>query len=167
MFDERCEDQDLPNQTQRKARPQLVRRALYILSGAAIAGVCAAWIAGTMLIGSTHQNVGNLPDGIAGQAVEFPSTSGAILRGWLMTGGRSQCPIVLLHGWRADRRAMLDRARFLSAAGYSVLLFDFQAHGDSSGDQITFGYLESKDAQAALDFVKLKLPREPIGVIGV
>src|SRR5262249_31537030 len=63
--------------------------------------------------------------------------------------------------------AMLDRARFLSAAGYSVLLFDFQAHGDSSGDKITFGYLESKDAQAAVDFSRLKLPGQPIGVIGV
>jgi fermentation-respiration switch protein FrsA (DUF1100 family) len=62
---------------------------------------------------------------------------------------------------------MLDRARFLSKAGFSVLLFDFQAHGESSGEHITFGYLESRDAQAAVDFLRSNAPGEKIGVIGV
>jgi uncharacterized protein len=62
---------------------------------------------------------------------------------------------------------MLDRARFLSQAGYSVLLFDFQAHGESPGQHITFGYLESRDARAAVAFARARLPREKIGVIGV
>ena len=72
-----------------------------------------------------------------------------------------------MHGLRANRLAMLNRARFLTAAGYSVLLFDFQAHGESTGDTITFGYLESKDARAAVDFVRLKYPNGPVGIIGV
>ncbi len=62
---------------------------------------------------------------------------------------------------------MLERARFLSRAGYAVLLFDFQAHGESAGNHITFGYLESKDAQAAVNFLRSKSPGERIGVIGV
>jgi len=62
---------------------------------------------------------------------------------------------------------MLDRARFLSRAGYSVLLFDFQAHGESTGENITFGFLESKDAQAAVSFLRSTAPGEKIGVIGV
>ena len=49
----------------------------------------------------------------------------------------------------------------------SVLLFDFRAHGESTGDRITFGALESVDARAALDFLRTELPAERIGAIGV
>ncbi|MDQ3686951.1 MAG: alpha/beta hydrolase [Acidobacteriota bacterium] len=62
---------------------------------------------------------------------------------------------------------MLGRARFLSDAGYSIMLFDFQAHGESAGERITFGHLESNDAQAPVDFLRAILPDEKIGVIGV
>jgi uncharacterized protein len=72
-----------------------------------------------------------------------------------------------MHGVRSNRLGMLDRARFLSHAGYSVLLFDFQAHGSSTGDHITFGYLESRDARAAIKFLRANAPGEKIGVMGV
>jgi len=72
-----------------------------------------------------------------------------------------------MHGVRASRLDMLERARFLAAAGYSLLLFDFQAHGESPGHHITFGYLESKDAQAAVAFLRTNAPGEKIGVVGV
>jgi fermentation-respiration switch protein FrsA (DUF1100 family) len=72
-----------------------------------------------------------------------------------------------MHGVRASRLDMLDRARFLSRAGYSILVFDFQAHGESTGQQITFGFLESRDAQAAVKFARAALPEEKVGVIGV
>ncbi len=75
--------------------------------------------------------------------------------------------IILMHGVRANRLSMLDRARFLSHAGYAVLLVDFQAHGESTGEHITFGYLESRDAQAAVRFLRANAPDEKIGVIGV
>lgn len=72
-----------------------------------------------------------------------------------------------MHGVRANRLSMLDRARFLAHAEYAVLLFDFQAHGESAGAHITFGYLESMDAQAAVRFLRANAPDEKIGVIGV
>ena len=72
-----------------------------------------------------------------------------------------------MHGVRADRTSMLDRARVLSRAGYSVLLFDFQAHGESPGHRITLGYLESMDAQASIQYLRERNPDEKIGVIGV
>lgn len=72
-----------------------------------------------------------------------------------------------MHGVRGSRLQMLERARFLSAAGYAVLLFDFQAHGESTGDAITTGYFESRDARAALEFLRASSPGEKIGIIGV
>jgi len=61
---------------------------------------------------------------------------------------------------------MTNRARFLSQHGYSVLLFDFQAHGESEGSSNTFGYLEAGDARSAVAFVNDLLPGEPVGIIG-
>ena len=62
---------------------------------------------------------------------------------------------------------MVERARFLHAAGYTVLLFDSRAHGESGGERITFGYLESLDARAILGFVRRQMPGERVGAIGV
>ena len=47
-----------------------------------------------------------------------------------------------------------------------MLLFDFQAHGESIGKHITAGYLESRDASAAVDFIHQKFPGEKICVSG-
>lgn len=62
---------------------------------------------------------------------------------------------------------MLPRARFLHRAGYSVLLFDLQAHGESTGDRITFGIKEGLDVQSALDVLRQQAPGEHVGVIAV
>ena len=72
----------------------------------------------------------------------------------------------MMHGIRGNRLQLLDHARFLFHAGYSVLLFDFQAHGESVGKHITAGYLESRDAAAAVDWVRRKFPGEKICVSG-
>jgi uncharacterized protein len=129
--------------------------------------VVTAWIAGTLLVAPFHRNVGSLPPDLRGEAVEFPSASGSQIHGWFLSGRERHGGIVIMHGVRACRLDMLDRARLLSQAGYAVLLFDFQAHGESPGHQITFGYLESRDARAAIAFAKARLPGEKIGVIGV
>ena len=75
--------------------------------------------------------------------------------------------VILQHGLYADKSTLVERARLLSQAGYAILLFDFQSHGESTGKEITFGYLESRDSQAAVEFVKQRFPGKPIGVIGI
>lgn len=74
---------------------------------------------------------------------------------------------MLMHGVRANRTQMIGRARFLKAAGYSSLLIDLPAHGESGGDRITFGMREAAGVRAALDYLHQALPAEPVGVIGV
>src|SRR4029453_18026727 len=90
--------------------------------------------------------------------------SGSLLHGWFVPGHHGA--VVLMHGLHASRRSQLSRARLLHDAGYSVLLFDFQAHGESPGNYITFGYLESRDARAAVDYVRRRLPEQKVAVIG-
>ena len=129
--------------------------------------VATVWIIGTLLTSSVNQPIGESPSEISANAVQFQSSSGATIHGWLLQGKENAGAIILMHGVQANRLAMLDRARFFSRKGFSVLLFDFQAHGESIGANITFGYLESRDAQAAVDYVHSLLPEEKIGVIGV
>ena len=62
---------------------------------------------------------------------------------------------------------MLPRARFLHDAGYAVLLFDLQAHGESTGDRVTFGIKEGLDVASALGVLRQNAPGERVGVIAV
>ena len=141
--------------------------AIITVAGLLLIGLSAVWVAGSVLSSPAPWPIGAMPADLKGQSVEFASTSGETLRGWLIPGHKGAGAIVLLHGLRGSRLQMVGRARFLSAAGYTVLLFDFQAHGESTGKQITFGYLESRDAQAAVNFLRASLPGEKIGVIGL
>ena len=132
-----------------------------------LAAAIVIWVAGSLLSASANHLVGELPPDLKGRNVQFPSDSGTTIHGWFIPGIKGSGAVVLMHGVRASRVDMIGRARFLAAAGFSVLLFDFQAHGESPGKQITFGYLESKDAQAAVGFLRANAPGERIGVLGV
>lgn len=62
---------------------------------------------------------------------------------------------------------MLGRARLLHQCGYSTVMIDFQAHGESPGEAITIGHLERHDVRAAVEYARREHPGEPIGVLGV
>lgn len=99
--------------------------------------------------------------------VSIQSQSGSTLSGWYLKGKAHMGGILLMHGIRANRLQMLRRALFLNQAGYSILLFDFQSHGQSTGEKMTFGFLESKDVDAAFEYLHTTLENKSIGLIGV
>src|SRR5215831_13714010 len=96
--------------------------------------------------------IGPPPTDLQCEPVTFESASGSRLSGWFIRGQPQMGSVLLMHGIRANRLSMLDRARLLHRYGFSVLLFDFQSHGESSGRRISFGYLESLDARAAFEY---------------
>ncbi len=130
--------------------------------------LCGSVVAvGLMLARPVQCAVGLPPPDLNAQVVAFPSLSGATLHGWLAPGRAGGGIVVLMHGVRANRLAMLQRAVVLHQHGFGVLLFDFQAHGESLGQHITFGHLEGLDAASAVAFARQRVPGERIGVIGV
>lgn len=137
--------------------------AIFLIALAAISVVCAA----ILLTWPDRASIGAAPPDVDARAVAFDSEDGTRMRGWYIDGRRGCGAVLLLHGIHADRRQMLGRARFLTAAGYSVLLADSRAHGESDGDAITFGYLESVDAEAALEYLRKQAPGERVGIVGV
>lgn len=143
------------------------RHLIYRLAAATLVlGLVASWIEGGILCAPTNHPVAR-PKDLAVEPVTFPSASGSTISGWLVEGATNRGVVILQHGVRADKLTLVSRAKFLAQAGYTVLMFDFQAHGESSGDVITFGFLESRDSQAAVQFVEKRFPDKPIGVIGI
>lgn len=115
---------------------------------------------------SVQTRIGNPPADLNAQPVAFASGSGANVHGWWCPIQDSRGAVLLLPGIRSNRLSMVDRARFLIRAGYSVLLIDFQATGETKGDHITFGWKESRDVLAATDFVRHVEPTSHVAVIG-
>jgi fermentation-respiration switch protein FrsA (DUF1100 family) len=142
--------------------PQCI--ALVIVIGI---GIAIDLYAGYLFVCPMRSSMGPPPDDLGATVITFPSASGATLRGWFAASVPGRGAILLVHGIHADRRVMLPRARFLHRAGYAVLLFDLQAHGESTGDRITFGVKEGLDVASALDLLRVKAPGERVGVIAV
>ena len=129
-------------------------------------GVAILW-AGDYLTKPARSNTGAPPAELGARSLTFPSESGERLSAWFIPGAPTQGAILLLHPIRTNKRAMLSRAAFFKRQGYSVLLVDFQAHGESEGDRITFGYSEAKDVQAAVKKLNELAPGEKVGALGV
>ncbi len=106
--------------------------------------------------------------GLTYQEVAFPSGDGTALRGWLIPGGPAA--VVVAHGHGGSKGQVLDYARFLrERGGYTVLLFDFRASGQSDGEKVTLGFYERQDVLGALDFLSRQsgLDSHRIGGLGL
>jgi uncharacterized protein len=112
--------------------------------------ICAMSV-GWLLAHPVQPAIGNPPADLNGEPVTFASDSGATVHGWWCPVQNAKGNVLLLPGIRANRLSMVERARFLHRAAYSVLLIDFQATGETTGDHITFGWKESRDVIAAID----------------
>lgn len=144
-----------------------MRRALISISLLAITLLALVFSAGEVLSSPARRAVGAPPPELAAESVVLRVSPHETIAGWFVRGTPGQGAILLLHGVRGDRRQMLERAKFLHLAGYSVLLIDLPAHGESSGTRITFGYREAEGVKAAMHFLRQTLPGERKAVIAV
>jgi uncharacterized protein len=128
--------------------------------------IACVFSAGWLLAHPVQTLIGNPPAELNAQAVTFASESGANVYGWWCPTQNGRGCVLLLPGIRANRLSMVDRARFLRRAGYSVLLIDFQATGETKGDHITFGWKESRDVLAATNFIRQTDPTDHVAIIG-
>lgn len=129
------------------------------------AAVIGSWWAAGQWLRPSPRAIGTPPPDLEARTVEFSGADGHRLRGWLAPG-RGAGGVVLVHGVRESRRAMLGRAGFLHRAGYAVLLFDLSAHGESDGEQTGFGAAEAADVRAAVEVLRAAVPGEKIAAIG-
>src|SRR4051812_14855879 len=131
-------------------------------------GLVMCGAAGCVLVANPSREQLPLPPAaLSAQEVSFASASGSHIKAWLARGTPGSGAVLLFHGIGSNRTSMEDRAAFLHEAGFTVLMPDFEGHGESTGETVTYGAHESLDAAAALEFLKTVAPGERIGVIGV
>jgi uncharacterized protein len=98
--------------------------------------------------------------------VAIRADDGATLRAWtLIPQNDNGAAVILLHGQGDNRAGMLGNAEFLLQHGYSVLLPDARAHGDSGGMIATYGVEEKGDL--ALWYNWLEKSRAPRCIYGL
>lgn len=109
----------------------------------------------------------DLPPGVALPHAEITLTTsdGLELSGWYVRGAKPEA-IILVHGINANRTALLPQALMFHEAGYHLLMLDLRGHGRSEGAEITYGYREAFDVQAAADYLSSLPEIEHIGVLG-
>jgi pimeloyl-ACP methyl ester carboxylesterase len=103
--------------------------------------------------------------GMDHETVVLTTQDGLRLRGWLIPGGDGARAVVFLHGHGGSMDPDLKYAPAFHEAGISVLMFDFRAHGRSEGQVVSMGYLERRDAVAAVRFLESR-GFERLGLLG-
>ncbi len=123
------------------------------------------WQIGTALKGPFPGQIFEAPAGLEKEEIVFSDAQGITLSGWLFKGEAGKGVILILHGLGIDKSVVAQRAPFLVEAGYTVFVFDFQGHGASEGERITYGYEESHNVRAALSFLNNRYPDEKLAII--
>ena len=119
--------------------------------------------------------------GLDYESVSFQTADGLTLRGWFIPaplaslentveGNATKAPcgtILVGHGYPFDKANILRHALFLHPR-FHLLLFDFRYFGESDGAYTTAGLLETRDVQAAVEYVKSRGDVDPtrIGAMG-
>jgi pimeloyl-ACP methyl ester carboxylesterase len=81
---------------------------------------------------------------------------------------KESATIVVLHGYMMYKETMAPWASVLAQAGYRVVLVDLRGHGESTGDEVSYGKYETADLMRMLDYLKAQgLCDEKVGVLGL
>jgi dipeptidyl aminopeptidase/acylaminoacyl peptidase len=107
--------------------------------------------------------------GISYEEVAFETSDKLILRGWFFPTDEENAPAILYAPATSnDLRSGLSLVIPLHNAGYHVLLFSYRGHGQSDGNRFgfTYGAFESKDIDAAVQFLRDMKGIQRIGAIG-
>lgn len=118
----------------------------------------------------TKKDSATLPNlGIPVEQVSFQSSDDLNLSGWFFPADDSASPAILYAPATArDQRSGLSLVVPFHQAGYHVLLFSYRGHGTSDGDRFgfTYGAAESRDVDAAVQYLSEERGIKKIGAIG-
>lgn len=132
--------------------------------GVFIGGLLFIVLWGIVSVGGVYYTVRPRPEviqdneNIAGRPVlpvSITTTDGVLLSAWYVAENPDKA-VVLLAGIDANRKACVSRAAFYLEEGYSVLLPDLRATGNSGGSAVTLGWCEREDLIACYKFLQEK-----------
>ncbi len=103
--------------------------------------------------------------GLTYRDVTLTTSDGLKISGWYIPGNSSEA-VITVHGIWGNKQATMPAAIMLHEAGYHVLMIDLRGHGESEGEQITYGYREGLDVTTAEEFLTSLPDVEKVGAIG-
>ena len=99
--------------------------------------------------------------------VVFPSRDGWMLSGWFISP-QNGATVILTHGMGGNRLDLMPVASILVKRGFGLLMYDMRAHGRSTGNLGTWGWMEVNDLNGAADYLMTRPEVHPnrIGALG-
>jgi len=98
--------------------------------------------------------------------ISVKTDDGYELKGWLLPNNKSDKIILMLPGFNSNKGELLNLGSKIFALGYSVLLIDLRAMGESDGDKTYLGIKEKEDIKAIIKYI-LNENRIKISEIGI
>ncbi|MFC1482772.1 alpha/beta hydrolase [Candidatus Margulisiibacteriota bacterium] len=88
--------------------------------------------------------------------VRFFTDDDVLLKGWFIPGTIRDKAIIFVHGRNGNRIRPLRHMQWVKKLGYSALFFDLRGTGESTGSFSSMGYFETRDVQAAINYLLTK-----------
>jgi hypothetical protein len=85
--------------------------------------------------------------------ISLKTDDGETIAGWYIKKAGTKGTVLMFHGHASSKSRVLPEAMSFTQMGYNVLLTDFRAHGNSSGNTCSIGYKEALDVKAAYEWV--------------
>src|SRR5256885_10920515 len=81
-----------------------------------------SYLFASVFIAPVHHPIGAPPKDFSYliKNVSFKTDDGIVIKGWYAPPAANQGAIILLHGYKADRSVMVERAEMLRSAGFGV-----------------------------------------------
>ena len=131
-----------------------------------IGGLTISWLLGALLVRSTNTRVPPSPP--PAQELTIVTADGLALAATYWAGKKIDAPgVLLLHGNGASRTQTAENGAWLATQGYAALAIDFRGNGASPPSAHSFGWIESRDAHAAFEWLRRAQHGARIGVIGI
>ncbi len=100
--------------------------------------------------------------------IEVDTISGTVnLEVWRFDMEPSLGVVALFHGYKSSKSALWNEAQAFYRMGYTVVLVDFRASGNSDGNQCSMGYYEALDVANTLKWCQESYPEQKIFLYGV
>ncbi len=100
------------------------------------------------------------------QSISIPTIEISSIGAWYCPAKNGQRLAILFHGYLMDKSSLIEEAKILLQAQYSVLLVDFRGSWESSDSYTTIGYFDADDVAAAVNYAQQHFPHEKVVLYG-
>ena len=149
-------------------RHKTLKRIAILIALVVFFALVGCWIMAGVLTAPINRVVGPPPLDFPSETIELQTDNGKVA-GWYSppaASSSSHSTVLLLHPNGGDRRDMLSRAKLIRAAGFTTLLIDLPAHGESMGSHVSAGYFEKSAVCQAVQFIRRRTPEHKIVILG-